>query len=60
MHALLRLEARVRSDSPHGNVHIVETTLDLDLQEEVTRTARSALLEWESEGVPASAGHTAS
>jgi len=52
MHALLRLEERVRSDSPHGNVnvHIVETTLDLDLQEEVTRTAWSAILEWESEG----------
>jgi penicillin-binding protein 1C len=47
MHALLRLEERVRSDS---SAHIVETTLDLDLQEEVTRTAWSSILDWESEG----------
>jgi len=50
MHALLRLEERVRSDSSLRIEYAVETTLDLDLQEEVTRTAWSSLLEWESEG----------
>jgi penicillin-binding protein 1C len=47
MHALLRLTERVRAS---GTVEIVETTLDLDLQEELTRTAWSSLLDWEKEG----------
>jgi penicillin-binding protein 1C len=50
MHALLRLEERVRSDSSVRIEYVVETTLDLDLQEEVTRTAWSSILDWESEG----------
>jgi penicillin-binding protein 1C len=47
MHALLRLTERVRAA---GTVPIVATTLDLDLQEELTRTSWRALLDWEKEG----------
>ena len=48
LHAVLRLSERVRKDKVHSQ--ILHTTLDLDLQEEVTWAAWEELYKWQPRG----------